>query len=226
MQIIINGGGKIGEYLASQLTSSGHQVAIIEINKKKLQRLAAQLPQQVLLILGDGCDSDSLADAGAEHADLFVATTGDDDVNLVSCELATVVFSISRTIARVNNPKNERIFRRMGIEAVSSTTVISRLIEMETTEGVVHAVMSLSQGDLEITEVPIPRAMLGREQQGKRVADIAGALPNDSLLVAVGEGSSLEIVNGDTVLHPGDVVLTVSKAGLSHQIRDAFNSLW
>ncbi|MDR2109536.1 MAG: TrkA family potassium uptake protein [Coriobacteriales bacterium] len=226
MQIIINGGGKIGEYLASHLTSGGHQVAIIEIDRRKLQRLADKLPQRVLLILGDGCDPASLVDAGAAHADIFVATTGADDVNLVSCELAAVAHNISRTIARVNNPKNERIFRRLGIETVSSTTVIARLIEMETTQGAVHAVMSLSQGDLEITEVPIPRALVGAAEQGKRVADIAGALPRDSLLVAVGEGSSLEIVNGDTVLHPGDVLLTVSKAGLADQIRDALTDLW
>ncbi|MDR0500196.1 MAG: TrkA family potassium uptake protein [Coriobacteriales bacterium] len=226
MQIIINGGGKIGEQLATQLTASGHQVAIIETNKKKIERLASKLPHHVLMILGDGCDSIYQADAGAGHADIFVATTGADDVNLVSCEIASLVHNVPRTIARVNNPKNERIFRRMGIEAVSSTTIISRLIEMEANQGAVHAILSLSQGDLVVTEVPIPRTMVGGKQVGKRVADIASALPKDSLLVAVGEGSSMELVNGDTVLHPGDVVLTVSKPGLQEQIRDAFNSLW
>ena len=77
-------------------------------------------------------------------------------MNLVSCEVASTVFGVSRTIARVNSPRNERIFRRMGIEAVSSTSVISRLIEKEALEGAVHAVMSLSQGNLLITEVTIP----------------------------------------------------------------------
>jgi len=226
MQIIINGGGKIGEYLANQLVAKGHQVAIIEQSRKKIDHLADKLPQRVLKILGDGCDSVYQADAGAEQADVFVATTGDDDVNLVSCEIASMVHNVPRTIARVNNPKNERIFRRLGIEAVSSTSVISRLIEMEANQGAVHAVMSLSQGDLVVTEVPIPADMAGANKQGRRVADLAGVLPKDSLLVAVGEGSSLEIVSGDTVLHPGDVVLTVSKAGLEDQIRDVFNNLW
>jgi trk system potassium uptake protein TrkA len=62
---------------------------------------------------------------------VFVATTGADDVNLVSCEIASLIHDIPRVIARVNNPKNERIFHKMGIEAVSSTTIIAQLIERE-----------------------------------------------------------------------------------------------
>ncbi|MDR0888865.1 MAG: TrkA family potassium uptake protein [Coriobacteriales bacterium] len=134
MYIVINGGGKIGEYLAEKMSARGHQVAIIEKNKRKIDRLAMRLPQQVLVIYGDGCDSSFQSDAGAEHADLFVATTGTDDVNLVSCEIAMLVHDIPRAIARVNNPKNERIFHKMGIEAVSSTTIIAHLIETEVDE--------------------------------------------------------------------------------------------
>jgi trk system potassium uptake protein TrkA len=180
------------------------------------------------MIHGDGCDSVYQADAGTGEADIFVATTGLDDVNLVSCEIANLVFSVPRTIARVNNPKNERIFRQMGIEAVSSTSVITRLIESEATEGAVHAIMSLTQGDLVLTEVSVPRH--GRavgdaddEVQGCRVADIA--LPAGSLLVAVGRGESLEIVNGSTVLYPGDAVICVSKEGLEDAVRDALRAL-
>jgi trk system potassium uptake protein TrkA len=226
MNIIINGGGKIGEYLANKFIGSGHRVAIIEINKKKIDRLAFELPQQALMILGDGCDSSYQTDAGAEHADIFVATTGADDVNLVSCEIASLVFNIPRTIARVNNPKNERIFRRMGIEAVSSTSVISRLIEVEATEGAVHAIMSLTQGDLVMTEVAIPLRGTTKELPGKTVADIKPLLPEESLLVAVGSGASLSIVSGATVLHPGDVVMVVSRQGHEEQIRTVLSELW
>jgi trk system potassium uptake protein TrkA len=227
MFVVINGGGKIGEYLATNLLDNRHSVAIIEQNEKRIDHLAFTLPGKVLMILGDGCDSVYQADAGTGEADIFVATTGSDDVNLVSCEIATTVFGVKRTIARVNNPKNERIFRRMGIEAVSSTTVITRLIESEATEGAVHAVMSLTQGDLVLTEVTIPRGKRGgdpdEEENGHRVADIS--LPEGGLLVAVGNGSSLEIVNGSTVLHPGDAVICVSKEGLENKIRDALLAL-
>jgi trk system potassium uptake protein TrkA len=234
MYVVINGGGKIGEYLATKLLGNHHKVAIIEQNSKKIDHLALALPGKALMIHGDGCDSIFQADAGAERADIFVATTGSDDVNLVSCEVAGLVFGVPRTIARVNNPKNERIFRRIGIEAVSSTTVITRLIESEATEGAVHAIMSLTQGDLVVTEVTIPRRVAigsggggggsaGGEQEGRRVADIA--LPEGSLLVAVGRGESLEIVKGSTVLYPGDAVICASKEGVESAVRDALLSL-
>jgi trk system potassium uptake protein TrkA len=227
MYVVINGGGKIGEHLATNLLDNRHSVAIIEQNEKRLDHLALVLPGKALMILGDGCDSVFQADAGTGEADIFVATTGSDDVNLVSCEIANLVFGVRRTIARVNNPKNERIFRRMGIEAVSSTAVITRLIETEATEGAVHAVMSLTQGDLVLTEVTIPKKKRGSkescEENGHKVADIT--LPEGSLLVAVGNGGSLEIVKGSTVLHPGDAVICVSKEGLADKVRDALLEL-
>jgi len=226
MYIIICGGGKIGEYLANKMIRNKHRVAIIEQDKKKLDRLAIELPQQALLVLGDGCDSIFQADAGAEHADIFVATTGADEVNMVSCEIASRVFNVPRTIARVNNPKNERIFRHLGIQAVSSTIIISRLIELEATRGAIHAAMSLSQGDLVMTEVAIPLLPSAPNVTEKTVAEIKHLLPEDSLLVAVARGGSLEIVSGSTVLSPGDVVTLVSRQGLEDQARAALIKLW
>ena len=226
--MVISGGGKIGEYLASKLLRSKHQVAIIEKNDKKIEHLALVLRGKVLMVHGDGCDSVYQADAGADKADIFVATTGSDDANLVSCEIANLVFGVPRTIARVNNPKNERIFRRIGIEAVSSTSVITRLIETEAVEGAVHAIMSLTQGDLVLTEMTIGRGehnvKIGDTQKmGKKVSEIS--LPQGSLLVAVGRGGSLEIINGSTVLYPGDAVICVSKEGIENQVRDVLLAL-
>jgi len=228
MYIVISGGGKIGEYLATKLLHNKHQVAIIEQNEKKIDHLALVLPSRVLMVHGDGCDSTFQEDAGANKADIFVATTGSDDANLVACEVANLVFKVPRTIARVNNPKNERIFRRIGIEAVSSTTVITRLIETEAVEGAVHAIMSLTQGDLVLTEMTIGRGDIDVkisdvEKMGKKVSEIS--LPAGSLLVAVGRGGSLEIVNGSTVLYPGDAVICVSKEGVEGSVRDVLLSL-
>ncbi|MDR1013415.1 MAG: TrkA family potassium uptake protein [Coriobacteriales bacterium] len=229
MYVVINGGGKIGEYLATKLLGNRHEVAIIEQSAKRIDHLALALPGTALMILGDGCDSVYQADAGMDGADIFVATTGSDDVNLVSCEIASLVFDVPRTIARVNNPKNERIFRRVGIEAVSSTTVITRLIEAEATEGAVHAIMSLTQGNLMLTEVSIPKHVRAFDEEqeadapGHRVADIT--LPEGSLLVAVGRGDSLEVVTGATVLRPGDTVICASKEGLGDAVRDALLAL-
>ena len=226
MRIVINGGGKIGEVLANTMLAKGHQVSIIEISKKKVERLSRQIPQQVLLIHGDGCDSDFQRDAEIEKADIFVATTGADDVNLVSCEIASLVFSVPRAIARVSNPKNNRIFRRMGIEAVSSTTIISRLIEMEVTEGAVHALLSMTQGDLVVMEVTLAAKVTSRAPEGKRVADISKLLPEESLLVAVGDGTAQHIINGNTVLHPGDSLIAISRQGFETEVREVLSKLW
>lgn len=226
MRIIINGGGKIGEELANTMHAKRHQVAVIEISKKKIERLSQHIPQQVLLIHGDGCDSDFQRDAGIEEADIFVATTGQDDVNMVSCEIASLVFNVPRAIARVSNPKNNRIFRRIGIEVVSSTTIISRLIEMEATKGAVYALLSMTQGDLVVSEVNLRAKVARKKPEGKRVMDIAGLLPDESLLVAVGDGDSLHIVNGSTILNPGDSLIVISKQDSVEEVKQVLSSLW
>ncbi|MCL1880503.1 MAG: TrkA family potassium uptake protein [Actinomycetia bacterium] len=224
MYVVINGGGKVGEQLAHTLLDNRHRVAIIEINEKKIDALALRLQHQILIVHGDGCDSRIQDDAGTAEADIFVATTGSDDVNLVSCEIAKLVFNAPRSIARVNSPRNERIFRRVGVEAVSSTSVISRLIESEATAGAVHAVMTLAQGNLLVTEVIIPP--FSTNTKGKRrigpagcqVADIE--LPEGVLLVAVGHEGEMSIVKGSTMLYPGDTVVCVSNTGQGEKIRE------
>ncbi|MCL2807749.1 MAG: TrkA family potassium uptake protein [Coriobacteriia bacterium] len=226
MKIVINGGGKICEVLAPTMHEKGHQVSIIEINKSKVDRLVLCMPSQVLLIHGDGCNSDFQRDAGIEDADIFVTTTGADDVNLVSCEIASLVFNVPRTIARVSNPKNNRIFRRMGIEVVSSTTVISRLIEMEVTDGAAHALLSMTQGDLVIVEISLAAKVTSKAPEGRRVADIAQTLPEESLLVAVGDGKNQHLINGNTVLYPGDSLIAVCKQGSEDKVRKVLSQLW
>ena len=124
MYIVINGGGKIGSYLARVLLQSGNDVAVIEENLQTADRLSVELQGRYLVIHGDGCDSKYQEDAGIRRADVFVATTGQDDDNLVSCEIAQRVFNVPRCIARVNNPTKLRIFKEVGIECVSSLSLI------------------------------------------------------------------------------------------------------
>ena len=132
MYVVIMGGGKVGEYLATVLLNSGNDVALIEKDLATADKLSIVLQGSYLVIHGDGCDSKYQEDAGIRRADVFVAATGQDDNNLVSCEIAQRVFSVPRCIARVNHPKNLRIFKEVGIECVSSTTLIANLIEEET----------------------------------------------------------------------------------------------
>ena len=161
MYIVIAGGGKIGSYLAGIMLKSGNEVAVIEQRLATADRLSVQLTGPYLVIHGDGCDSRYQEDAGIRQADVFVATTGQDDSNLVSCEIAQRVFRVPRCIARVNNPKNERIFREVGIECVSSTTLIANLIEEEALLGSVSVVSSLTHGNVALAEVMVPRMVGG-----------------------------------------------------------------
>ncbi|MEN6431182.1 MAG: NAD-binding protein, partial [Coriobacteriales bacterium] len=156
MYVVINGGGKVASYLARQLLDRGHAVALIEKRAEVVDKLAAELPSNPLIIQGDGCDVAYQEDAGVGRADVFVAATGDDDDNLVSCQLAKIAFGVPRAVSRVNNPKNERIFNALGIEAISSTTIISRMIEEETTIGDIRTLTSLRKGKMAIVEVELP----------------------------------------------------------------------
>jgi Trk K+ transport system NAD-binding subunit len=114
----------------------------------------------------------------------------------------------------------------MGIEVVSSTTVISRLIEMEVTEGAMQELLSLTHGDLVIIEVSLAAKVTRKAPEGKKVADIASLLPEESLLVAVGDGSALHIVKGNTILYPGDSIIAVSKQGDEEKVREVLSQLW
>ena len=193
MYIVIAGGGKIGSYLASILLKSGNEVAVIEQKLTTADRLSMQLEGRYLVIHGDGCDSRYQEDAGIRGADVFVATTGQDDSNLVSCEIAQRVFHVPRCIARVNNPKNERIFREVGVECVSSTTLIANLIEEEALLGSVSVVSSLTHGNVALAEVVVPRMRHFSDEDGVLVEEIP--LPDNALIAAVSSGGDVEVAN-------------------------------
>ncbi|NTU88685.1 MAG: TrkA family potassium uptake protein [Actinobacteria bacterium] len=223
MYIVINGGGKIGEYLAAQMIRKGHSVAVIEKREQIAKHLVEVLPNKALVICGDGCDSAYQSDADVSHADIFVATTGNDDDNLVACEIALIVSKVPRAVARVNNPKNERIFRISGIEAVSSTTIISKIIEEEAFAGDFHAASSLHGNDLAIIEIVIPEKGGAVPSSGQKVSNIV--LPEGGLIAAVLSEDELEAVDGEKVLFPGDVIIVLAKRSARAALERAFNIL-
>lgn len=223
MYIVIAGGGKIGEYLASVLLQSGNEVAIIEESLSTADRLSVALQGRYLVIHGDGCDSKYQEDAGVRHADVFVATTGQDDDNLVSCEIAQRVFNVPRCIARVNNPKNLRIFREVGIECVSSTTLIANLIEEEALLGSVSVVSSLTHGNVMLTEVVVPRMRYHSNDGGILVAAVP--MPENTLIAAIATKDDVQVVNADTKMHPGDKAIVVADSSVLDEVRAAFKSL-
>ena len=213
MYIVIAGGGKIGSYLAGIMLKSGNEVAVIEQRLATADRLSVQLTGPYLVIHGDGCDSRYQEDAGIRQA----------DSNLVSCEIAQRVFRVPRCIARVNNPKNERIFREVGIECVSSTTLIANLIEEEALLGSVSVVSSLTHGNVALAEVMVPRMRHFSNEDGVLIDEVP--LPDNAIIAAIASGGDVEVANDETVLHPGDKAIVVADEDVLDDVRLAFRGL-
>jgi trk system potassium uptake protein TrkA len=194
MYIIVVGGGKVGFYLTSALLSEGHEVLILEKDPARCGAICEELGS--VAVRGDGCEARTLEEVGTERADMFIAVTDEDEDNLVACQVAKHKFKVPRTIARINNPKNEALFKKLGIDVwVSSTNLILEHIEEEVpTHPLVH-LLTLKGGALEMVEVRVPS---NSPVVGKQMKDIA--FPPDSLIcLVIGRGGG-QVPTGDNIL--------------------------
>jgi trk system potassium uptake protein TrkA len=204
MYIIIVGAGKVGYFLAKHLSLDKHKVAIIEKDKALCNDLARQL--DVLVINGDGCDPYYLKKAGIEQADVVAAVTGDDEDNLIICQLAKERFSVRRTVARVNDPKNERLFTELGVDVpIDATAILAKIIEEEVSFSDFVSLLSFKKGRLSLVRVDLPQ---DSPVVNKQVKDIK--LPEDSVLVSIIRGQEVIIPKGETVLKVGDDVVALT----------------
>src|SRR5947209_8605855 len=155
MYIIVGGGGDIGYYLTRSLLGQGHEVLLLEKDGARSQSLSEELGQSV--VRGDACEARTMEEVGANRADVVIAVTGEDDDNLVICQMAKKRFKVNRTIARLNNPKNEQLFQKLGIDiSVSPTRAILSLIEAELPGTPFVSLMTLRRAGLEILELRVP----------------------------------------------------------------------
>ncbi len=155
MYIIIGGGGDVGYYLTRNLLRQGHEVLLLEKSGNRTQLLSEELGQSVTR--GDACEARTMEEAGAERADVVIAVTGEDEDNLVICQMAKQRFHVARTIARVNNPQHNDLFLKLGIDVtVSPTRSILSLIESELPGSRFIQLMTLKRAGLEIVEMTVP----------------------------------------------------------------------
>jgi len=205
MYVIVIGGGKVGYFLARELMQEMHEVLVIELDSVKCERIAEELGDIVLR--GDGCEATTAELAGFGRADMVIAVTGDDEDNLVSCQLAKTKFSVPRTVARLNNPKNEKIFRLLGIDTtVSATAAILAQIEQELPTHQMIPLLKLKAG-LELVGVKIPP---DAKVIGKELKDLL--LPHGTLLVlTVAKDGATRVPTGDSTLQPEDEVVAVTR---------------
>lgn len=215
MNIIVVGGGQVGYYLTETLLDHGHRVTVIDRDEERCQQLAERFAATV--IHGDGTIPGILADAGADRADALIAVSGADEDNLVCCQLAKRRFRIGRVIARVSNPKNEAVMRKLGIDlTVSSTAVIADLIEREVAHAAVRTLLTFHHGDLTLLEVELPKTS---RAVGKTVGELARHLPRDCVLTALVRGPRVIFPRGDTALRSGDTVMAVTSSASEEQLR-------
>src|SRR5919199_1511638 len=157
MYFIVAGGGKVGYYLAKELVEQGNEVLVIERDGRHCAFIQEDLGD--IVMHGDAAEATVLAEAGTARADVIVAVTGDDEDNLVICQVAKKRFQVPRAIARINNPKNEQIFRMLGIDAtVSSTDIILGVLEQELPAHSVIPLLRLRHADVEVVETVLDQS--------------------------------------------------------------------
>jgi trk system potassium uptake protein len=201
--IIIAGAGKVGWNLARELLEKGHEVTVIENNRNRYLTVEQELEHNIQY--GDASELWVLERAGISRADMVIAVTGDDEDNILICQVAKEKYLVDRIIARVNNPRNREHFELLGIRpVVSATDLILRLIEHEVPEyGLVH-LLDLPEQRLEIIEMLLPE---DSRAAGQRVGDLE--MPEGSLLISVLRGDRGFVPGPDTVLEAGDEILAV-----------------
>ncbi len=207
MYIIIVGGGKVGYYLAKTLAPGKHRIALMEENDAQCSKISGELNDLgISLVHGDGTDINYLKDADIEHADILIAVTGYDQNNLVACQLAKNYFSVPRTIARVNNPKNIQVFKQLGVDSVvSSTAHIAGIIEHEVDWASINQMLAKKVGDVRVMDITVSQTS---PAAGKAVANLH--LPKGTILISVIRDKDAFIPDGQTQILAGDSVITLA----------------
>ena len=216
MYVLIVGAGKVGWNLARELIAKEHEVTVVESSTRRYAVVEEELEHNVQY--GDGSELWVLERAGIERADLVIAVTGDDEDNILICQVAREKYGVERVVARCNNPRNMQHFELLGVKpTISATDLILRLIEHEVPKyGLVH-LLDLPEERLEIIELEVAA---DSDAAGKRVMDLG--LPDGSLVISILRDGGGFVPAGDSVVQAGDEVLLVLDAALETRVTDRF----
>jgi trk system potassium uptake protein TrkA len=215
MYAIIIGGGKVGYYLVKDLLAKGHEVTVIERDEAKCRRLIEEFGS---IVLEGDANPALLERAGGGRADMLLAVTGEDEVNLVISLVAKRFFKVPRVIARVVNPRNRSVFNRLGVTfTVSATDIITSLIEQEAITQEVLPLLSLQRGELEIVEIHLPSTSPALKLPLRELV-----LPPDSVLISIIRGDRIIVPKGDTTFQANDTVLALTVTARVEELRKVF----
>ena len=220
MYIIVVGGGRLGYYLLKGLLNEGHEVLLLEKDARICRNIIEEMGS--VCYRGDGCEAATLAEVGTSRADMMVAVTGDDEDNLVACQVAKHKYNVPRTIARIRNPQNETLFKKLGIDVtVSTTDIILEAIEREVPTHPLTHLLTISEKGQVIVDVKIsPESTT----VGKTVKELS--LPKESKLALVipREGST-HVPVANTVLRAGDQVIALTTPESEEALRTALRGI-
>lgn len=216
MRVVIIGGGNLGYYLTKNMLDRDYEVNLVERNKTRCMELANKLDAEV--IYGDGTEMEVLTRAGVGRADCVICVTGKDQDNLVACQIAKKKFKVKIVIARANNPRNLEALRRLGADnAMSTTEIITRMIEQEVDSAGMHLLASLNRGKAVISAITLPEQS---HLDGRALKNIP--MPPSSLIVSIVRREHLIIPQGDTIIHSGDEIVAVCENGYQRDLIKLF----
>lgn len=203
MRAIIIGGGKVGYFLVKTLLERNMRVTLIEKNSERAEQISRELDIDV--ICGDGSDLSILQEANINDCELVAAVTGSDEENLVVCQIVKLSFKSSKTIARINNPKNIKMFRALGVDkTVCSTEVIANLINAEMVSDGIKVIQTFEMGTMILAEINITKSHKWINQSIKDLV-----LPRNLVVVSILRNDEVIYPKGDTLLHEEDKVVFV-----------------
>ena len=213
MFIIIAGGGKLGYYLLKELIQKNQEVVLIEINKNRCKKIVEELGN--LVITGDACDPLTLEKAGIGRAEMIMANTGNDEANLVICQVARKKYRVPTTIARVNNPKNEEIFKKLGIDVtVNAVETVLSIVSQK----VAHRGVMITLGKEGDTEIISTRLVKGSPVIEKKISDVK--LPEKSFIAGIIRGNAPLKPDPVTELKLNDVLITLTPVDEFDELRE------
>jgi trk system potassium uptake protein TrkA len=216
MYVIIAGAGKVGWNLARELIAKDREVTLIESEHRRYRTVVEELEHSAQY--GDATELWVLERAGIQRADLVIAVTGDDEDNILICQVAKEKYGCERIVARVNNPRNLAHFKLLGVQpAVSATDLILRLIEHEVPEYGLVQLLALEEEHLEIIELEVG---VGSPAAGCKVQEVT--LPDGSLIISVLRDGTGFVPKADSVINAGDQVLLILDPGLEGEITPRF----
>jgi trk system potassium uptake protein TrkA len=220
MYIIVVGGGRLGYYLLKALLNEGHEVLLLEKNDRICRNIIEEMGS--VCYRGDGCEAATLGEVGTGRADMLVAVTGDDEDNLVACQVAKHKYNVPRTISRIRNPQNAALFKKLGIDVtVSTTDMILEAIEREVpTHSLTHLLTIEEKGQV-IVDVKIsPESTT----VGKTVKELNLPKESNLALVIPHEGSA-HVPAADTVIKAGDQIIALTSHESEEELRAALRGI-